>query len=96
MQVVGTSGRIELLIPFNAPQGEATTILIDEGGALDGSGVRAETLPACDQYTLQGEAFSRAVRGEAPLPYGLDDAITNMRIIDALFRSEKSARWEAI
>lgn len=96
VQVVGTRGRIELLIPFNAPQGEPTTILIDEGGALDSSGVVAETLPASDQYTLQGEAFSRAVRGDTPLPYGLEDAITNMRIIDALFRSETSQRWEPV
>ena len=95
LNIVGTSGRIEVLIPFNAPQGEATTILVDTTGALDGSGVERETLAACDQYTLQGEAFSRVVRGEIALPYGLDDAVMNMRIIDALLRSERSARWEA-
>ena len=95
LNIVGTTGRIEVLIPFNAPQGEATTILVDSTGALDGSGVERETLPACDQYTLQGEAFSRAVRGEISLPYGLDDAVMNMRIIDALLRSEHSGRWEA-
>ena len=95
LNIVGTSGRIEVLIPFNAPQGEATTILVDSTGALDGSGVERETLPKCDQYTLQGEAFSRAVRGEISLPYGLDDAVMNMRIIDALLRSEHSRRWEA-
>ena len=55
-----------------------------------------ETLPPCDQYQLQGEAFSRAVRGEIVLPYGIEDAIANMRVIDALFRSELSGRWEAI
>ena len=95
LNIVGTTGRIEVLIPFNAPQGEATTILVDTTGALDGSGVERETLAACDQYTLQGEAFSRAVRGEIALPYGLDDAVMNMRIIDALLRSEHSGRWEA-
>jgi predicted dehydrogenase len=95
LNIVGTSGRIEVMIPFNAPQGEATTILVDSTGALDGSGVERETLPACDQYTLQGEAFSRAVRGEISLPYGLDDAVMNMRIIDALLRSEHSGHWEA-
>lgn len=95
LNIVGTTGRIEVLIPFNAPQGEATQILVDSTGALDGSGVERETLPACDQYTLQGEAFSRAVRGEISLPYGLDDAVMNMRIIDALLRSEHSGRWEA-
>ena len=50
-----------------------------------------ETLPESDQYKLQGEAFSRAVRGEIALPYGVDDAIANMRVIDALFRSEQAA-----
>ena len=56
--------------------------------------ISVETLPPCDQYTLQGEAFSRAVRGEVQLPYGVEDAVNNMRLIDALFRSEKSGRWE--
>ena len=45
---------------------------------------------------LQGEAFSRAVRGEIALPYGIEDAIANMRAIDALFRSERSGKWERI
>ena len=54
------------------------------------------TLPASDQYQLMGEAFCRAVRGEAPLPYGLDDARANMRILDALFRSETSGQWEEV
>ncbi len=64
--------------------------------SLDGAGIVAEELPAVDQYQLQGEAFSRAVRGEFALPYGIEDAIANMRIIDALFRSEKSGAWEPV
>jgi len=96
VQVVGTTGRIEIQIPFNAPLGGQTKIFIDNGRGLDGSGIETETLPAADQYELQGEAFSRAVRGEIALPYGVDDAITNMRVIDALFRSERSERWEAV
>ncbi len=56
----------------------------------------AETVPPSDQYMLQGEAFSRAIRGEIELPYGVEDAVRNMRVIDALFRSEKSARWEEV
>ena len=95
VQICGTRGRIELQIPFNAPQGGATRIFLDDGTALDGSAIRTETLPPCDQYTLQGEAFSRAVRGEIGLPYGVEDAVRNLRLIDALFRSERSGRWEA-
>jgi predicted dehydrogenase len=96
VQLCGTKGRIEILIPFNAPPNAATRILVDDGSALDGSGVAVETLPPCDQYTLQGEAFSRAVRGEAPLPYGVEDAVMNLRIIEALFRSERSGKFESV
>ena len=96
IQLCGTKGRIELPIPVNAPQGVTTRIFIDDCSSLEGSGIVTETLPESDQYMLQGEAFSRAVRGEIPLAYGVDDAIANMRVIDALFQSEKSGRWETI
>jgi predicted dehydrogenase len=96
VQLCGTRGRIELQIPFNAPQGEISRIFIDDGATLDGSRIDVETIPPCDQYTLEGEAFSRAILGEIELPYGVEDAVMNMRIIDALFRSEKSAMWEMI
>jgi len=95
-QLCGSRGRIEIQIPVNAPQGAATRLFLDDGSALDGSAVRTETLPESDQYQLQGEAFSRAIRGEITLPYGVEDAVQNMRIIDALFRSEQSGRWEDI
>jgi predicted dehydrogenase len=96
VQICGTLGRIEIPIPFNATQGGAMRILLDDGAALDGSRTTAETLPACDQYTLQGEVFSRAIRGEIELPWGAEDAERNARVIDALLRSEGSGRWEAV
>jgi predicted dehydrogenase len=96
IQLCGTKGRIELVIPVNAPQGAKTRIHIDDCSSLEGTGIVTETLPESDQYELQGTAFSRAVRGEVALPFGVDDAIANMRVIDALFRSEKSGHWESI
>ena len=96
VQAVGTRGRLEVMIPFNAPRGGAMRIAIDDGGAVDGSGVSVETLPAADQYQLEVESFSRLVRGEAEHRWGLDDALGQMRVIDALWRSERSARWEAV
>ncbi len=96
VHLCGTKGRIEIQIPVNAPQDAKTTLSIDDGSSLAGAGVRTETLPESDQYRLQGEVFSRAVRGEISLPYGIEDAIHGMRVIDALFRSEASRRWEAI
>jgi len=95
-QILGPKGRIEIQIPVNAPQGAKTRLFLDDGSALDGSSVRTETLSESDQYLLQGEVFSRAIRGEIKLPYGVEDAICGMRVLDALFRSEKSARFEVV
>jgi predicted dehydrogenase len=91
MQFFGTRGRVEVEVPFNAPNDRPTRILI----ADDGGGVETREFPACDQYTLQGDLFSRAVRegGEQPVP--LEDALANMAVIDAIFRSAESGRWEA-
>lgn len=96
LQLCGNKGRIELPIPVNAPQGETTKLLIDNGAALDGSGIRTETIALSDQYQLQGEVFSRAIRGDIALPYGIDDAVANMNVLDALFRSAQSGSWEAL
>ena len=97
VQVVGTHGRIELFIPFNAARGGQMTLALDEGGALDGSGVTLETLPAAEQYRLEVEAFSRRVRaGTPPDASGLDEAVAQARVIDALWQSERSGRWEPV
>ena len=96
VQALGTRGRIELQIPFNAPQGGAMRIALDAGGAVDGSGITTQTLPEADQYRLQAEAFSRRVRGEAAPGWGPEDAVAQMRVIDALWRSERSGRWEDV
>jgi len=96
VQVIGTQKRLELEIPFNAPLGGSTRLFVDDGSAPGGASAETETLAACNMYALQGDAFSQAVRGVIPLPYGLDDAICNMRIIDALFRSEHHGHWETV
>ena len=96
VQVFGTKGKLEVIIPFNAPADERTAITIDTGAPFDGSLARREILPAVDQYAEQAEAFALAVLGEAPLPWGIDDAIASMRVIDAIFASEKSGGWAAV
>lgn len=96
VQVIGTEGRLEIEIPFNAPQGEATRVFRDNGGNLRGESVQIQEIAAADQYAEQADAFAAVVLDQAPLPYGIADAVQNMRIIDALFRSEKSGAWESL
>jgi predicted dehydrogenase len=96
VQVLGSKGKLEVIIPFNAPADERTAITIDMGGSLDGSLARREILPAVDQYTEQAEAFALAVLGEKPLPWGIEDAIASMKVIDAIFASERTGAWAAV
>jgi predicted dehydrogenase len=93
MQIFGTKGRIEIEIPFNAPNDRPTRIFIDDGRDLFGSGIAVETFPTCDQYTIQGDVFSRAIREGTAVPVPLTDAIKNMAVIEAVFQSAESGGW---
>ena len=64
VNVVGTKGRLEIAIPFNAPQGGAMRITLDNGKDLSGAGAKTIKLPKADQYQLEAEAFTRAVAGQ--------------------------------
>jgi predicted dehydrogenase len=94
MQFFGTKGRIEIEIPFNAPMDRPTRIFVDDGRNVFGGGVTTETFPTGDQYTIQGDLFSRAVRGEGEVPVSVEDAIRNMAVIEAIFRSAETGNWE--
>ncbi|OCC02337.1 NAD-binding protein [Labrys sp. WJW] len=96
VDIVGTKKRFEITIPFNAPQAEAVTVYTDDGSRLGDASALAETIAPVDQYAEEVDAFSAAIRGEITLPYGPADAVQNMKIIDALFRSEKSGAWEVV
>jgi predicted dehydrogenase len=94
MFLVGTTGRIEVEIPFNVPPDRPARLFVDDGRDLAGGGMQVETIPAQDQYTVQGDAFSRAIREGSEVPVPLEDSIHNMAVIDAIFRSAESGRWE--
>ncbi|HUO34127.1 MAG TPA: Gfo/Idh/MocA family oxidoreductase [Candidatus Acidoferrum sp.] len=94
VQILGTSGRIEIEIPFNAPVDQPCRIFIDDGRDVFGGGIVTETIPTCDQYEIQGDAFSRAIRENTEVPVTLETALGNMAVIEAVFRSAESGRWE--
>lgn len=96
VQIFGTRAKAEIVIPFNAPPNAHTAITVDQSGTVDGTLARREILPACDQYTEQAEAFAQAVLGKTALPYGVEDAIKTMRVIDAIFESEKTGAWARV
>ena len=96
LQFLGSKGRIEIEIPFNAPNDRPTRIFVDSSGELFGSGIVIEEFATCDQYTLQGDAFSRAILEDTEVPVPLEEAIGNMRVIEAIFRSAAVGSWEPV
>lgn len=91
----GTEGRIEVLIPFNAPNDQPTQIVVENSGTTR-SGAEVIEFPICDQYEIQGSLFSQAIRQNREQPIPLEDAIHNMAVIDAVFRSATTGNWEEI
>jgi predicted dehydrogenase len=95
MQYFGTAGRIEVEIPFNAPIDKPTRIFIDDGKDLyAGASAITESFPICNQFTIQADLFSLAVRENSEVPNPLEDSICNMAVIEAVFRSTDSGKWE--
>lgn len=94
IQILGTKARIEIDIPFNAPPDRPCQIFIDDGSDVGGRNARREEFAICDQYTLQGDLFSKAILEDGEVPVSLENAVGNMAVIDALFRSGRTGAWE--
>jgi predicted dehydrogenase len=86
VHILGATGRIELEIPFNAPPDRPCRVFVN--------GETIETA-SCDQYAIQADRFSDAIRRGAPAPYPLEDSVKNMAVIEAAFRSAQTGTWEA-
>ncbi len=93
VHIMGTKGRIEVEIPFNAPPDKPNRLFVQ---GMEMNQGQMFTYPVSDQYQLQAEAFGRAIRSGKKLAWGVDDAIKNMKIIDAFFKSEKTGKWEKV
>ena len=104
MEFVGSKGCLTIEIPFNAPNDRPCRIVVDDGSdlerrisgrAADGGGIETIEIETCDQYRIQGDLFSRAIREGRDVPVPLKDAVLNMAVLDAVFRSAKSGHWES-
>ena len=88
VNIFGTGGRIEIDIPFNAPPDRPTKLWLHTK-----EGTEETVFDAINQYTLQGDAFSKAILHNEPVPTPLEDAVNNMRVIEAFFESVKSKKF---
>jgi predicted dehydrogenase len=88
VNIFGTRGRIEIEMPFNAPPDQHCKMLCQTQDQTEEINVSM-----CDQYAIQGELFSRAILDDTDVPTPLEDAVANMKVIDALVESAKIGSW---
>ena len=88
----GDGGRLELEMPFNTPSDRACQMWHQKTGEV----IEELVFPPCDQYTAQGDAVSRSILEDVAVPTPIQDAVANMRVIEAIFRSAKTGQWEAV
>lgn len=91
VNIFGTEGRAEIEIPFNAPADRPCRAWIE----VDDQTTEVQ-FDVCDQYGIQAELFSRAILNDAGVPTPIEDAVANMRVIEALVRSGNSRTWESV
>jgi predicted dehydrogenase len=91
VNILGTTGRIEIEIPVNAPADRPCRIWHAHDSTID-----ELVFEVCNQYTLQGDIFSRAIIDNTPVPTPLADAVANMRVIDAVVQSGGEGRWVTV
>ncbi len=88
VNIFGTRGRVEIEIPFNAPKDRPCKMGYEHDGHIE-----EILLDVCNQYTLQGDAVSQAILTDTAVPTPIEDAVANMRVIEAVFQSGRDAGW---
>lgn len=92
MEFIGEQARVMVEIPFNAPNDRPCCLLLSRGD-LFGGDLEVIELPTCDQYTIQGDEFARAILTGSPAPIPLEDSLRNMAVLDALKTSWERGEW---
>lgn len=88
VNIFGTTGRIEIEIPFNAPPDKPCKMWHTRAGTT-----QEIVFPICDQYTVQGDLFSLAILNDTAVPTPMTDAVANMRVIEAIIASDTQGGW---
>lgn len=84
----GEAGSLLLPIPFSPDSGAETRISIKRNQ------ISTEVaIAGCDHYRNMADAFALSVFNQTSVPTPLEDALANMKIIDAIFASVKTGQW---
>ena len=85
---MGTKGRLEVEIPVNVPADAHARLWLQRDKIIE-----EIKMKPVNQYTMQADAFSKAILDNTPVPTPLTDALNNMKVIDAVFKSAQTKEW---
>ncbi len=86
VHIYGTDGRLSIDIPFNIPPELPTRIHLVRGGDPPvAPATETFTFQPADPYAVEVDAFSSAILEGRPTPVPVDDAVSNLRVIERIF-----------
>lgn len=88
VNIFGTTGRIEMEIPFNAPPDQSTRLWLQTTTTKE-----EHTFDPQDQYSLQADEFAKAINSGQLVPMDLTESWANMRVMDAMALSARESRF---
>jgi len=86
LEIIGSRGAIRVPVAFVSGEDDAGFYVVADGKE------RFEPAEGVNIYTVQADNFARAVFGEAPPPFPPEDAVKNMRVLEAALRSARERR----
>ena len=96
LAILGTDAWLRVEFPFVMEPERTCRLFIGDGKYPGPVPDEIIEIPPIDQYTCQGEAVSRCLLGGRPVPYPIENAVANMRVLDALFKSSRTGAWETV
>ena len=91
--LAGTNANLEIDFAINPLADRPSEIILSERQGAASADVSTDSFPPVDQFTIQGDAFSRAIRENTEVPVPLEDSVRNMAVIEAVFQSAHSGTW---
>jgi len=91
VKIIGEKGTLEVENPFFRREGIPSRLILYRNDIRE-----TIVIGIFNQYVIQVDAFSNAALNQLAAPTPLDDALGNMKVIDALFTSAREQAWVSI
>jgi predicted dehydrogenase len=96
LDILGTAGRISIDLPWSMPHERGSRLLVEDIARAGKRGPEEVCFAACDQWGVMCDRFCEAVASGGPAPVPIEDAVANMRVLDAIARSARTGHWELL